>query len=582
MASKMDARLLKSTKFPPEFNQKVDMERVNLHVMKKWITKRISEILGNEDDVVVELCFNLIEASRNPDIKSLQIQLTGFLDKDTAMFCKELWNLLLSGQSSPQGIPKELLEAKKLELKQEKMDADRAANARQSRDAPAADERENRDAKPVADAWHAQGRRGDRAFGNRNRGGHGRGPQRSPSPGPRGRDPRESFGFDSYVPPPRGRHEQTSRRHRDRSPSAEESSRSRSRSRSMSRGRGRSPPPPRRRLSPARHEHYRQRSRSPPPDSRPVRRGNDSRDRQMARRRSRSSSPGRSPAAKRRRRSSSRSVSAGRYRRRYSSSPPRSRSRRDYRDRDRSRDMYRNYRRRESSMDRRRDRRSFSPDNDYGYGHRRGRGKGRRARGRQFRRGGQDSSHRRRNSSSESSFSSIRGRSADVLEDDIRAASPKPTKSNDFAEKEKAQARVRELVERRRAQERKLAQLEDSIAHKESAYLESTPSGNIITGFENYMKGGSGAAAQRRKMGSMEQNRVFSRSSISYRPNMDSSTPGASTPTSHTPTPLSASAHQTPMPAAAIKSAPKSKRKEGDEGESYSSKKRTSFGASRK
>lgn len=55
-----------------------------------------------------------------PDIKSLQIQLTGFLDKDTAPFCKELWNLCLSAQTSPQGVPKELLEAKKMELIQEK------------------------------------------------------------------------------------------------------------------------------------------------------------------------------------------------------------------------------------------------------------------------------------------------------------------------------------------------------------------------------------------------------------------------------------------------------------------------------
>jgi hypothetical protein len=56
-----------------------------------------------------------------PDIKKLQIQLTGFLDKDTARFCKELWNLCLSAQSNPQGVPKELLEAKKLELIQEKV-----------------------------------------------------------------------------------------------------------------------------------------------------------------------------------------------------------------------------------------------------------------------------------------------------------------------------------------------------------------------------------------------------------------------------------------------------------------------------
>ena len=30
----------------------------------RWIAGKISEILGNEDDVVVELCFNLLEGAR--------------------------------------------------------------------------------------------------------------------------------------------------------------------------------------------------------------------------------------------------------------------------------------------------------------------------------------------------------------------------------------------------------------------------------------------------------------------------------------------------------------------------------------
>lgn len=51
----------------------------------------------------------------------MQIQLTGFLDKDTPTFCRDLWKLLLSAQTSPQGVPKELLEAKKMELIQEKV-----------------------------------------------------------------------------------------------------------------------------------------------------------------------------------------------------------------------------------------------------------------------------------------------------------------------------------------------------------------------------------------------------------------------------------------------------------------------------
>ncbi|KAI9839677.1 MAG: Serine/arginine repetitive matrix protein 1 [Thelocarpon superellum] len=121
MASSVDSKLLKQTKFPPEFNQKVDMKKVNLEVMKKWIAGKISDILQNEDDVVIELCFNLLEGARFPDIKRLQISLTGFLDKDTPKFCKDLWSLCLSAQANPQGVPKELLEAKKLELIQEKV-----------------------------------------------------------------------------------------------------------------------------------------------------------------------------------------------------------------------------------------------------------------------------------------------------------------------------------------------------------------------------------------------------------------------------------------------------------------------------
>ncbi|KXJ95394.1 hypothetical protein Micbo1qcDRAFT_171779 [Microdochium bolleyi] len=129
MAASVDAKLLRATKFPPEFNQKVDFQKVNLQVMKKWIASRISEILGAEDDVVTELCFNLIEAGRYPDIKAMQIQLTGFLDKDTAPFCLELWKLCLSAQASPQGVPKELLEAKKQELIQEKLPKNREPDA---------------------------------------------------------------------------------------------------------------------------------------------------------------------------------------------------------------------------------------------------------------------------------------------------------------------------------------------------------------------------------------------------------------------------------------------------------------------
>lgn len=37
------------------------MTKVNLEVVKPWITQRVTEILGFEDDVVIEFIFNQLE-----------------------------------------------------------------------------------------------------------------------------------------------------------------------------------------------------------------------------------------------------------------------------------------------------------------------------------------------------------------------------------------------------------------------------------------------------------------------------------------------------------------------------------------
>ncbi|KAK1769529.1 hypothetical protein QBC33DRAFT_324358 [Phialemonium atrogriseum] len=353
MATGVDARLLKSTKFPPEFNQKVDMQKVNLQVMKKWIAGKVTDILGNEDDVVIELVFNLIEGPRHPDIKSLQIQLTGFLDKDTASFCKDLWKLLLSAQNSPQGVPKELLEAKKLELIQEKLEADKAAEeARQRRD-----EFERRDRGRGGGGGGQRGGRGDswrggrdarddrdRDYDNRGRGsfGSGRGRSRSPpryrNQGDRG--PPRGGGGDSYVPRGsptlrRGRHEtrfRDNRRRRSATPSRSiDSASSRSRSRSSSAvsrrsNHARSPSPARRRASPSPARDRRTRPRSPSPASRRGRPRSVSSDRASPppKRRRYSSSRSRSPDRRQKSRSSSLSSSSSRHSRH---SRPLSRSR---------------------------------------------------------------------------------------------------------------------------------------------------------------------------------------------------------------------------------------------------------------
>lgn len=32
--------------------------------MRRWIAGKLSELLGDEDDVIIELCFGLLESSR--------------------------------------------------------------------------------------------------------------------------------------------------------------------------------------------------------------------------------------------------------------------------------------------------------------------------------------------------------------------------------------------------------------------------------------------------------------------------------------------------------------------------------------
>ncbi|TEA16220.1 Chromatin modification-related protein eaf6 [Colletotrichum sidae] len=152
------------------------------------------------------------------------------------------------------------------------------------------------------------------------------------------------------------------------------------------------------------------------------------------------------------------------------------------------------------------------------------------------------------------------------------------------------QLRLRQMLDKRAAIARRLANIESEIEQKETSYLESTPNGNIIAGFDNYIKG-TGAAAQRRKAGATELNRVFSRSSLSYRPGSEATTPG-STPASHAPTPVSTtfkdgsgSNHATPTSATASKSGKKNKKQNEEDSDHDSqapNKKRINFGAGRK
>lgn len=85
---------------------------------------------------------------------------------------------------------------------------------------------------------------------------------------------------------------------------------------------------------------------------------------------------------------------------------------------------------------------------------------------------------------------------------------------------EKTRKHLVELLRRKAMLTNSLANLEDQIYKKETEYLEETPSGNIITGFENYTKGtSSGVGGGRKRGNAVDGNRVFSKSSISYNAN---------------------------------------------------------------
>ncbi|CAM9339486.1 unnamed protein product [Ascophyllum nodosum] len=111
-----EKKLLRRTKFSKVLEQKVNMKKVNMDVMQRWITQRITSLLGFEDDIVVGTCVNYLSEEGNLDPKKLQLQLTGFLEKSTSMFMEELWVLLIDAQNSIGGIPSAFLQDKKEEI----------------------------------------------------------------------------------------------------------------------------------------------------------------------------------------------------------------------------------------------------------------------------------------------------------------------------------------------------------------------------------------------------------------------------------------------------------------------------------
>ncbi|KAF3454649.1 hypothetical protein FNV43_RR05097 [Rhamnella rubrinervis] len=125
--SNKQAKLLKSQKFAPELEHLVDMTKVSMDVIRPWIANRVTELLGFEDEVLINFIYGLLDG-KEVNGKEVQISLTGFMEKNTGKFMKELWALLISAQKNASGVPQQFLDAKQEETRKKKEEADRIAN----------------------------------------------------------------------------------------------------------------------------------------------------------------------------------------------------------------------------------------------------------------------------------------------------------------------------------------------------------------------------------------------------------------------------------------------------------------------
>ena len=113
------AQLLKTMKFPDHFSTKVDFSKVKMEAMMPWISTEVAKYLGFEDEVVIGYIESQLQQTQ-VDPKKMQIALTGFLEKNTAAFVRDLWMLLISAAQNETGIPTSFLEKKKEELRAKK------------------------------------------------------------------------------------------------------------------------------------------------------------------------------------------------------------------------------------------------------------------------------------------------------------------------------------------------------------------------------------------------------------------------------------------------------------------------------
>lgn len=64
VAHSKQKKLMKSMKFPKELDLKVDPAKVNWLVMMEWVAKRVTQLLGVEDDVLIQFINNKLQEKK--------------------------------------------------------------------------------------------------------------------------------------------------------------------------------------------------------------------------------------------------------------------------------------------------------------------------------------------------------------------------------------------------------------------------------------------------------------------------------------------------------------------------------------
>ena len=144
---------------------------------------------------------------------------------------------------------------------------------------------------------------------------------------------------------------------------------------------------------------------------------------------------------------------------------------------------------------------------------------------------------------------------------------------------EKLKKDLRETLQNKRVLDKSISQLEDQIYRYETSYIEETSAGNIIKGFDNYIKGsgavpgsgsvnagggsggsggpggGGGGTSTRRKggMAGTEEWRVFSKSSASFMKELSPPSSAHVSPPGGTPTTATGGAEKSATGVAALK-----------------------------